>query len=39
MVDVKITREAFVTLGGEASEMARRRRLAPKLVVSSGKFV
>ena len=31
--------EAFVTLGGEASYTARRRRLAPKLVVSSGKFV
>jgi len=31
--------EAFVTLGGEASWMARRHRLAPKLVVSSGKFV
>ena len=31
--------EAFVTLGGGASKTARRRRLAPKLVVTSGKFV
>ena len=31
--------EAFVTLEGEASKTTRRRRLAPKLVVSSGKFV
>ena len=31
--------EVFVTLEGEASYTARHRRLAPKLVVSSGKFV
>jgi len=31
--------EALVTLGGESSKMARHRRLAPKLVVSSSKFI
>jgi hypothetical protein len=39
VVDIKATREAFVTLGGETSQMARCRRQAPKLVVSSDKFV
>jgi len=38
-VDVKITRETFVTLGGEASYTTRRRQLTPKLVVCNGKFV